>query len=120
MGLILALSNTIIAPTCDDEWIGNKMNEARIYKPAKSAMQSGRGKTAKWVLEFEPADAKKPDSLMGWSGSTDTRSQLRMPFDTLDAAVAFAEKKNLAYHVRKEHVRTPKVKVYADNFKYTG
>ena len=100
--------------------LDENMTEARIYKPAKSAMQSGRAKTAKWLLEFEPVDAKTPDSLMGWSGSRDTRSQLRIPFDSLDAAIAFAQKKNLSYHVRKEHERTPKVKTYADNFKYTG
>ena len=69
------------------------MTEARIYQPAKTAMQSGQANTRKWVLEFEPAAAKIIDPLMGWTGSADTREQVHMKFDSKDEAVAFAKKK---------------------------
>src|SRR6266581_2411231 len=91
---------------------------ARIYRPAKTAMQSGRGQTRKWVLEYEPASRREPDPLMGWSSARDTLNQVRLRFDTLDEAIAFATKKGLDYTVIEPHARTPKPKAYADNFKY--
>jgi len=90
------------------------MASARIYQPAKTAMQSGRNKTRKWVLEFEPT-AKKIDPLMGWT-SGDTANQVRMRFDTKEAAVAFAEKHGLDYRVHEPHVRRTKPKSYASKF----
>ncbi|OAN55960.1 oxidoreductase [Paramagnetospirillum marisnigri] len=93
--------------------------QVRIYRPAKTAMQSGRSGNAKsWVLEYEPAAPKQPDNLMGWLGSDDTRSQLRIKFDSCDAAVAFAKKKGLDYQVFAENARQQKPKNYADNFRY--
>jgi hypothetical protein len=94
------------------------MTDVRIYQPAKNAMQSGRANTRKWLLEFEPAAAKEIDPLMGWTGSADTRSQVRMAFDSKEEAVAFAEKKG--YFVRLHEPRTRRVrpKSYSDNFKY--
>ena len=62
--------------------------QARIYKPARSAMQSGKGKTKDWILEFEPSDAKRPDPLMGWSGSSDTGAQVQLAFATREEAEA--------------------------------
>ena len=91
---------------------------ARIYRPAKTAMQSGRAKTRKWVLEYEPASRRDPDSLMGWSSARDTLDQVQLRFDTLDEALAYANKNGIEYTVIEPHARTPKAKSYADNFRY--
>jgi ETC complex I subunit-like protein len=91
---------------------------ARIHRPAKSAMQSGRAQTRKWVLEYEPASRRDPDPLMGWSSARDTLNEVQLRFDTLDEALAFAEKHGLEYTLIEDHSRTPKVKSYADNFRY--
>src|SRR5712671_2635926 len=91
---------------------------ARIYQPAKTAMQSGRGQTRKWVLEYEPASRRDPDPLMGWSSARDTLNEVRLRFDTLREAIAFATKKGLDYTIIEPHKRTPKAKSYADNFRY--
>ena len=89
---------------------------ARIYKPAKSAMQSGRANTASWIFEFEPDAAKRPDPLMGWSGSNDTKGQVRLRFDSLEAATAFAKRGNIPYTVLATHERKLRIKSYAENF----
>jgi hypothetical protein len=91
---------------------------ARIYQPAKSAMQSGRGKTKQWVLKFEPGPHRFTDPLMGWVGSSDTRSQLLLSFDSREEAVAYAERKGLDYRVQEPHVRRIKPKNYAEKFTY--
>ena len=93
------------------------MTEARIYRPAKTAMQSGQANTRKWVLEFEPAVAKTIDPLMGWTGSADTREQVHMTFDSKDEAVAFAKKNGLAFRVEEPKARRIRPKNYADNFR---
>jgi hypothetical protein len=94
------------------------MAQARIYRPAKTAMQSGRAQTRKWVLEYEPANRRDPDPLMGWSSARDTLNQVRLRFDTLDEARAFADAHGLEYTLNEPHPRTPKAKSYADNFRY--
>src|SRR5438552_17734551 len=91
---------------------------ARIYRPAKSAMQSGRAQTRKWVLEYELATRRDPDPLMGWSSARDTLNEVQLRFDSLEEAVAFADKHGLDYTVIEPQPRTPKVKSYADNFRY--
>src|ERR1041384_4643288 len=91
---------------------------ARIYRPSKTAMQSGRRQSRKWLLEYEPASRRDPDPLMGWSSALDTLNQVRLRFDTLDEAVAFAKKHALDYTLIEPHQRTPKAKSYADNFRY--
>lgn len=90
----------------------------RIYQPAKTAMQSGRANTRRWILEFEPAARREPDSLMGWTSSADTRRQLRLYFDTREEAVAHAERDGLAYAVEEVQDRRVRPKSYADNFRY--
>ncbi|ADG10173.1 ETC complex I subunit [Caulobacter segnis] len=89
---------------------------ARIYRPAKNAMQSGKAKTKDWVLEFEPASARKPDPLMGWTQSSDMNGQIRLTFDTRDEAVAYAQRHEIAFQLFEP--KTPKriIKAYADNF----
>jgi hypothetical protein len=94
------------------------MAQARIYRPAKTAMQSGRALTRKWVLDYEPASRREPDPLMGWSSARDTLNEVRLRFDTLDEAIAFATKRGLDYTVIGPHERTAKQKSYADNFRY--
>ena len=91
---------------------------ARIYRPSKTAMQSGTAATRKWILEYEQATKREPDPLMGWSSARDTLNQVRLRFDTLEEAIAFADKKRLDYTIIEPHARTPKAKAYADNFKY--
>ena len=92
--------------------------KARIYKPSKSAMQSGFAKTGSWVLEYETTTARIPESLMGWTASGDTLNQVRVRFDTLEEALAFAEKKGIAYTVSMPHTRSVKPRNYGDNFRY--
>ena len=83
---------------------------ARIYRPAKTAMQSGRANTKAWVLEYEPEARRTLDPLTGWTGSADTHSQVRLRFGTLEESVAFAKKNGITFEVREPHERTLKVK----------
>ena len=80
-------------------------------------MQSGRARTDAWILEFEPAEAKKPDPLTGWAGSGDTQGQVRLGFPTLDAATAYADREGLAFTVVAAPERKLKLQAYADNFR---
>ncbi len=90
----------------------------RIYRPAKTAMQSGKGRTRAWVLEHEPAAAREIDPLMGWTSSRDTNQQVKLHFETREAAIAYAERNGLAYTVVEPKSRTLSKKSYADNFKF--
>jgi hypothetical protein len=89
---------------------------ARIYQRIKSSMQSGKARVGGWILEHEPAEAKKPDPLTGWAGSGDTNGQVRLSFPTLDTAVAYATANGMAYHVVPAGERVLKLQAYADNF----
>ena len=94
------------------------MTQARIYRPAKTAMQSGRRKTRKWVLEYEPATGRGRDPLMGWTSADDTLNQIQLHFDSLAEAQAFADRQGLSYVVIEPHAISEKPKSYADNFRY--
>ena len=94
-----------------------RMVEARIRQRTKSSMQSGKANTGNWVLEFEPAEAKRADPLTGWAGSGDVRDQVRIGFPTLEAARAYAARHGLAYHVVPASGSRLKLQAYADNFK---
>ncbi len=89
---------------------------ARIYKPAKTAMQSGKANTRDWVLEFEPATARVPEPLMGWTSSTDMNGQVRLAFETKDEAIAYAQKHGIAFQLFEPKAAKQIVKAYADNF----
>ena len=91
---------------------------ARIFKPARNAMQSGKAKTKDWILEFEPAAAKRADPLMGWAGSTDTSGQVQLKFATQAEAEAYARRVGLDYAVAAPHKPDLKIRAYADNFRY--
>ena len=77
------------------------MSVAKIYKPAKTAMQSGRGKTKRWVLVQPRASKVVPESLMGWQSSADTTRQVKLYFESSDAAIAYCRAHNLAFEVVK-------------------
>ncbi|WP_278924498.1 MULTISPECIES: ETC complex I subunit [Pseudophaeobacter] len=64
---------------------------ARIYRPARNAMTSGMAKTRKWVLDYAQASAREVDPLMGWTSSSDTQTQVRLRFDTKEAALEYAK-----------------------------
>jgi hypothetical protein len=91
---------------------------ARIFKPARTAMQSGEARTKEWVLEFAPASPRSADPLMGWTSSRDTQTQVRLEFDTKEEAIAYATREGLAYTVADPKPRKPIRKSYADNFRY--
>lgn len=93
------------------------MKTARIYQRPKNAMQSGRARTDRWILEFEPAEKQRADPLTGWAGSGDTSNQVRLGFPTVEAATAYAEREGIAYHVIAAPERKLKLQAYADNFR---
>lgn len=91
---------------------------ARIYQPAKTAMQSGTAKTHGWVLEFAPASAREVDPLMGWTSSDDTQAQVKLRFDTAEAAEAYAKSKGIDYDIVQPKARKPIIRQrgYGENF----
>lgn len=91
---------------------------ARIFRPSKSAMQSGLGRCKDWVLEHEGTGERFIDPLMGWTGSSDTQAQVRLEFDTKEEAIAYAEARGLPYRVVEPQERKAVRKSYADNFRY--
>ncbi|GEO81652.1 ETC complex I subunit [Pararhodospirillum oryzae] len=94
------------------------MTRVRIYQPAKTAMQSGKGRTHHWVVEFEPTERPLNDALMGWVGSGDMNRQLRLTFPTKAEALAYAKRKGLEATVRDPAPRVIHPKAYADNFAF--
>jgi hypothetical protein len=91
---------------------------ARIFRPAKTAMQSGRAKAQDWVLEFEPASARRSDPLMGWTQTTDTAGQVRLSFDTREEAVRYADHHGIAFQLVDPKPAKRLIKAYADNFAF--
>jgi hypothetical protein len=90
---------------------------ARIYKPEKSATQSGTAGAKRWLLEFEPERAREIEPLMGWTSSDDMKAQVRLWFPTKEEAVAYAERSRLAYRVEEPKPTARRVLSYSDNFK---
>jgi hypothetical protein len=91
---------------------------ARIFKPARTAMQSGEARTKEWVLEFEPSSARDIDPLMGWTSSRDMQSQVRLEFDSKEEAIAYAKRAGLGYTLADPKPRKLVKKSYADNFRF--
>jgi hypothetical protein len=91
---------------------------ARIYKPAKTAMQSGLGNTKEWVLDYEPEEARVVEPLMGWTSSADMKQQLKLRFDSAEEAVAYCERHGIAYQVFAEKKPARRGIAYADNFSF--
>jgi hypothetical protein len=90
---------------------------ARIYKPAKTAMQSGKGKTGRWMLVHEPEIPRSIEPLMGYTSSADMKRQVKLYFDTQEEAVAYCERNGISYQLFEPHEPTPKRVSYSDNFR---
>jgi hypothetical protein len=91
---------------------------ARIYSPARTAMQSGKANTGQWILEFEPERARSIEPLMGFTSSSDMRSQIRLRFDSREAAVAYAEKNAIPYRIQEPREPRRRQMSYAENFRF--
>ena len=91
---------------------------ARIYQPARNAMQSGTAKTHGWVLEFAPASAREVDPLMGWTSTTDTTTQVKLRFDSCEAAEDYARAHGIEAEVIEPNKRKPNIRPlgYGENF----
>jgi hypothetical protein len=94
------------------------MSLARIYKPTKTAMQSGTAKTKDWVLDYEPAEPRQVEPLMGWTSSGDMKQQLTLHFDTKEDAIAYCEHRGIAYQVIEPKDSKQRQVAYADNFAF--
>ena len=92
---------------------------AKIYRPAKTAMQSGKAKTHLWLLEFDAATPRTIDPIMGYTSSADTRQQVRLTFETQDLAVAYAKRNGIEYRVIEPKEATRKSVSYSDNFRFS-
>src|SRR5688500_3893244 len=91
---------------------------ARIYKPSKSATQSGLARTKQWLLVFDQDKPREIEPLMGWTSSGDTRQQLSLWFDTKDEAIAYAEREAIAYRVEEAQDSKRRLIAYSDNSKF--
>ena len=91
---------------------------ARIYKPSKTAMQSGFANTKAWVLDFEPEAPRQVEPLMGWTSSGDMRQQLHLRFDTKEEAIAYCERHGIAYQVAEPKPVARRTISYSDNFAF--
>ncbi|MDE2061788.1 MAG: ETC complex I subunit [Bradyrhizobium sp.] len=91
---------------------------ARIFKPAKNAMQSGKAKTKDWQLDFELEQPRFVEPLMGWTSSGDMKQQLSLRFETKEEAVAYCEREGIAYQVFEPKEPAQRQVAYADNFAF--
>ena len=91
------------------------MRKAKIYKPSKTAMQSGKGNTKNWLLEFDTINTGI-NPLMGWESSRDTMSEIKLEFSTKEQAINYAKKNNIDYYVLEPKKRKLIIKAYSDNF----
>jgi hypothetical protein len=91
---------------------------ARIYRPARTAMQSGQAKTREWMLDFEPQQPRTVEPLMGWTSSGDMRQELRLQFDTKEEAIAYCERNGVPYEVFDTKPPVRQRISYSDNFAY--
>ena len=91
---------------------------ARIFLPSRTAMQSGKAGTRRWLLEYEPERPRALDPLMGWTSSADMRSQVVLEFDTRDEAVAYAARHGIPHQVFEPHPPGIRSKSYSDNFRF--
>jgi hypothetical protein len=92
---------------------------ARIYRPAKTAMQSGAAKSNRWLLEFDAESNREVEPLMGWTSSSDMKSQIKLWFNSKEDAVAYAARNGIAYRIEEPRETERKAVSYSDNFKFT-
>lgn len=95
-----------------------KLMTARIYKPTKTAMQSGTANSREWVLDYEPEERREIEPLMGWTSSGDMRQQVRLRFATAEEAIAYAERHGIPYQVFDAKTAPRRVMAYSDNFSF--
>ena len=93
------------------------MTVARIIEEQRKTTQSGKARAGRWTLEFERPDGQRPDPRTVWAGSGDTKTQVRLVFDTKEQAVDFAERKGLEVHLVPAAPVKLKLQAYADNFR---
>ncbi|MGH6685004.1 MAG: ETC complex I subunit [Pseudolabrys sp.] len=91
---------------------------ARIYKPAKTAMQSGTAKTKDWALDFEPREPRTVEPLMGWTASGDMSQQVRLTFATKEEAIAYCERRGIPYQLFEDKPPERRIISYSDNFAF--
>jgi hypothetical protein len=91
---------------------------ARIFKPARNAMQSGKAKTERWTLVYEPESAVTVEPLMGYSSSGDMKRQIKLSFESQEEAVAYAQKNGIPYQLFEPQIDTRKKISYSDNFRF--
>ncbi len=91
---------------------------ARIYKPARTATQSGYAKANRWVLDFDPEQPRVVEPLMGWTSSTDMKQQLRLFFATREEAVAYAERNDIPHKIFEPKEKPVRTVSYSDNFRF--
>jgi hypothetical protein len=91
---------------------------ARIFKPAKNAMQSGTAKTKDWQLDYEPEQPRQIEPLMGWTSSTDMRQQLTLRFESREEAIAYCEREGIPYQVIEPQPIARRRAAYSDNFAF--
>ncbi len=92
--------------------------QARLFQPPKTAMQSGHGNARRWLLEFEQAQPRRIEPLMGWTSSSDTKQQLRLWFETREEGEAYCQRNGIMVTVEEPKERKVRPKAYADNFAY--
>lgn len=100
------------SPLPDEQRLG----EMHIYRRSPSPVQGGRAHTAEWIVEFEPLRHPEIDPLMGWISSGDVQQQVRLSFDSLDAATGYCQRQGLPYTVTMPRERRPRLRSYADNY----
>jgi hypothetical protein len=91
--------------------------KARIFKPTRTAMQSGKARTHKWVIEYEHEKAKEIEPIMGWTSTNETSNEVKIHFTTKEAAIKFAKDNNIDYEIIEPEIKKITIQSYADNFK---
>lgn len=91
---------------------------ARIFRPAKTAMQSGKAKTNKWILQYEPEVARTIDPLMGYTSTSDAKSQIKLVFNSQEEAVSYAKRNKIPFRISQANDRKIFRASYPDNFKF--
>jgi len=89
--------------------------KAKIYQPAKTAMQSGNARTKFWILEFNKSNSNK-DFVMGWTSSSNTDEQIKLKFETQEQAITYAKENNILFDLTTNKKNKLIIKAYADNF----
>jgi hypothetical protein len=92
---------------------------ARIFKPARNAMQSGTARTKAWVLDYEPEQPRVVEPLMGWTSSGDMNQQVKLQFETKEEAIAYCERHGIPYQVMEPKEPARRTIAYADNFSFS-